>query len=111
MDGKSIPCCTSGEIDGEFKNYPEKPFGKITGTYMDFIKQVFIADPENKRIVKTDEWGRVIGECGEGILRTLQMLLPLKITTEGSGYQTVEQVAFMSFLESLSICSVVVNQF
>ncbi len=68
MDGKAFHVAPPGEIDGEFKNYPEKPFGKIAGTYMDFIKQVFIADPENKRIVKTDEWGRVIGECGDGIL-------------------------------------------
>jgi len=58
-----------GEIDGKFKNTPKIPFGKISGVYMDYIKQVFIADTENSRIVKTDQWGsRIIGECGEGIL-------------------------------------------
>jgi hypothetical protein len=55
---------------------PSKPFQPSTkyepkapkGVYMDFIKQVFICDSGNGRIIKTGEYGDFKGEFGKGIL-------------------------------------------
>lgn len=68
QDGNMYHVSPPGEIDGEFTRYPDIPYGRVSGVYMNFIKQVFIADTDNSRIVKTDEWGRMIDQCGEGIL-------------------------------------------
>lgn len=55
------------------QNEPDKAFPDTYtnpgGSYMDFIKQVFIADTGAKRVVKTDEWGKFVAEIGKGILQ------------------------------------------
>jgi hypothetical protein len=68
QNGNAYHVSPPGETDGEFTKYPNISYGRISGVYMDFIKQVFIADTDNSRIVKTDEWGRVIAQCQQGIL-------------------------------------------
>ncbi|NTU61707.1 MAG: hypothetical protein HGA95_05250, partial [Caldiserica bacterium] len=38
------------------------------GAYMDYNKQVFIAQTGEKKAIKTDQWGNQLGEFGSGIL-------------------------------------------
>lgn len=53
-------------------NEPDKVFPKIfsspNGAYMDYNKQVFIVETGAKKTVKTDQWGKPIGEFGSDIL-------------------------------------------
>ncbi len=48
---------------------PKVSFSRPRGAYMDFIKQVFICDTGNARVVKTSEWGDFKKSFGEGVLK------------------------------------------
>ncbi len=39
-------------------------FSAPNGAYMDYNKQVFIAETGAKRVVKTDQWGNILGQFG-----------------------------------------------
>lgn len=49
------------------KVFPDK-FIEPGGAYMDYNKQVFIAETGSKKAIKTDQWGKSLGEFGFGIL-------------------------------------------
>jgi len=42
--------------------------GNPAGAYMDFIKQVFVCDPDNSRVIKTTEYGNLTASFGQDIL-------------------------------------------
>ena len=51
------------------KQLKDNGFKNPRGVYMDFIKQVFICDYDNGRVVKTKEWGDFVMDIGKGVLQ------------------------------------------
>ncbi|NLI40973.1 MAG: hypothetical protein GX421_07320 [Caldisericales bacterium] len=66
--GKIFHISPPGQSSKVFPKEILSTLGNPAGAYMDFIKQVFICDPDNSRIIKTTEYGNLTGSFGQGVL-------------------------------------------
>lgn len=67
-DSKLMHIAPEGQLSKPFPASPKYAPNSPKGIYMDFIKQVFVCDSGNGRIIKTTEYGDFKAEFGKGIL-------------------------------------------
>lgn len=67
-DSKLMHIAPEGQPSKPFPKSPNYTPSAPKGIYMDFIKQVFVCDSGNGRIIKTGEYGDSKAEFGKGIL-------------------------------------------
>lgn len=67
-DSRLMHIAPEGQMSKSFPSSQKYTLNSPKGVYMDFIKQVFVCDSGNGRVVKTSEYGDYKGEFGKGTL-------------------------------------------
>lgn len=67
-DSRLMHIAPEGQVSKQFPTSTKYELNAPKGVYMDFIKQVFVCDSGNGRVIKTSEYGDYKGEFGKGIL-------------------------------------------